>query len=259
LQLREYLNIIRKRWWVAALVVVVAAGVAYGYSITQPKLYETSVKVVGNPAKPDENLNNTIKAEVKRLAAATLTSPDFAARIDQRGRFDLGPDQLLGKIKAQAKPDDYNLIITVDDTSAERAAQIANTAADLIRDDNLDKLANVPDDSKIFFDKTSRAPVPDRPSSPRTNLNTGAGAALGLVLGLILIFVVHFFDTSIRTEDEVERFIGLKVLGLVPSWHYSGQSLPKSSGPIPPATNGRVKNGREAISKEKEMEETRKN
>ncbi len=220
--LREYLNIIRKRWWLAALVTLAAAAAAYLYSVAQPQIYESSVKIVGNPAKPDENLNNTIKSEVRRLAAATLTSTDTAARIDQRGRFDLGPDQLIGKIKAQPKPDEYTLIITVSDTKAERAAAIANTAADLIRDDNLAKLANVPDDSKIFFEKTSRAPVPDRPSSPRTNLNTAAGAGLGLIVGLILIFVVQFFDNTIRYEEDAERFTGLKVLGTVPAWRGHG-------------------------------------
>jgi capsular polysaccharide biosynthesis protein len=241
LQLREYLNIIRKRWWLAALVMLAAAAAAYIYSVAQPKMYESSVKIVGNPAKPDENLNNTIKAEIRRMGSATLTSTDTAARIDQIGHFDLGPDQILGKIKAQPKPDEYTLIITISDTNAKRAADIANTAADIIRDDNLAKLINVPDDSKIFFDKTSRAPVPDRPSTPRTNLNTAAGAALGLILGLILIFVVNFFDTSIRTEDEVEHSTGLKVLGVVPPWRYSGQNMPKLSGPVPPTTNGRVK------------------
>lgn len=217
MQLREYLNIIKKRWWLAVVVALAAAAVAFGYSVLQPRIYETSVTVVGKPAKPDEGLNNFIKAELRRLPT-TLRSTDTAARIDQIGKFDLGPDAILGKIKAQDRPDQFILVITVNDTDRFRAAQIANVAADFIRDANLEFVATTPDDSKVFFEKTARAPVPERPSTPRTNLNTGAGAALGLVLGLLFIFVVEFFDTKIRREEDAENSTGLKVLGVVPSW-----------------------------------------
>ncbi len=216
MQLKVYLDIIRKRWWLAVIVTLAAAAAALLYSMAQPRIYETAVTVVGKPAKPDENLNNFIKAELRRLPV-TLRSTETAAQIDQRGRFDLGPDEILGRIKAQARPDEFILVITVSDTDAKRAAAIANTAADIIRDKNLEFVASTPDDSKVFFDKTARASVPDRPTSPRTGLNTGAAAALGLVLGLIFIFAVEFFDNSLRTASDVERLAGLRVLGIVPA------------------------------------------
>jgi capsular polysaccharide biosynthesis protein len=226
LQLKEILNIIRKRWWLALVVALAAMVVAFFYSVAQPKIYETSVIVLGKPAKPDENLNNTIKSEVRRLPT-TLKSTDTAARIDQRGHFDLGPAAIAAKITALPKPDEFYLLITVDDTVPERAANIANAAADIIHDDNLLAVALAPDDSKIFFDKTAKAPVPDRPSTPRTNLNTAAAGALGLVVGLILIFVVDFFDTRIQTPEDLERLTGLNVLGTIPSWRPDSAAGPK--------------------------------
>ncbi len=244
MQLKEILKIIRKRWWLALVVALAAMVVAFFYSIAQPKIYETSVAVGGKPAKPDENLYNTIKSEIRRLPT-TLKSTDTAARIDQRGHFDLGPAAIAAKISTLPKPDEYYLLITVNDTVAERAANIANTAADIIRDDNLQAVSLAPDDSKIFFDKTAKAPVPDRPSTPRTNLNTAAAGALGLVIGLIFIFVVDFFDTSIRTQEDVQRLTGLNVLGTIPSWRPDASasnnvsksaSLKKLDGP--PDSNG---------------------
>ncbi len=239
MQLKEILKIIRKRWWLALVVALAAMTVAYFYSIAQPKIYETSVIVLGKPAKPDENLNNTIKSEVRRLPT-TLKSTDTAARIDQRGHFDLGPEAIAAKITALPKPDEFYLLITVDDTVPERAANIANAAADIIHDDNLLAVALAPDDSKIFFDKTAKAPVPERPSTPRTNLNTAAAGALGLVVGLILIFVVDFFDTSIRTQEDLERLTGLNVLGVIPAWRGGPATEPKpglsTTNPLPAKT-----------------------
>jgi polysaccharide biosynthesis transport protein len=229
LQLKVLIDIILKRWWVAVIVAVVAAAVAYVYSINQPKIYETAVTIQGKPAKPDEGLNNFIKTELQRLPTA-LKSTATAAEIDARGKFDLGPDAIIGKIKAQARPNESIMVITVEDTDPQRAARIANTAAEIIRDRNLAFVATTPDDSKVFFDPLSRAPVPDRPSLPRTNLNTGAAFALGLVLGLILIFALEFFDTSLRGEEEAERITGLNVLGTIPPWQPTA-AMRKIAGP----------------------------
>ncbi len=227
MQLKDFLNVIRKRWWLVLIVALVAGATAYIYSLTQPRLYESVVNVLGTTAKPDEGLNNAIKADVRRFPAL-LTSNTLAQKIDERGKFDLGADAISGKIKPQPLPDNYMLKITVSDSDPNRAARIANTAADIIREEKLASQTTVPDDSKIFFDKISPAPVPDRPSTPRTSLNTGAGLALGLVLGLLLIFVINFFDDSLKTEEDVERYTGLNVIGVIPPWRNarSGSGLP---------------------------------
>ena len=217
MQLKEILKIIGKRWWLAVVVAVAAMVVAFLYSISQPKIYETTVTILGKTAKPDVGLDNTVKSAILRLPTR-LKSTDLASKIDQLGHFDLGADAIAAKITATPKQDNYYLLLTVSDTDPVRAAAIANTAADIISEDNLEAEALAPDDSKIFLDKTSKAPVPDRPSTPRTNLNTAAAGALGLVVGLILIFVVEFFDTSLRTSEDVERMTGLNVLGTIPAW-----------------------------------------
>lgn len=229
MQLKDFLKVIQKRWWVVILVGIVAAITAYGYSLAQPKLYESVVNVQGTPAKQDEGLNNAIKSAVRRYAPL-LTSSAWAQKIDERGKFDLGADAISSKIKPQPVPDSYLLKITVSDTDPARAARIADTAAEIIKEDILASQASTPDDSKIFFDKISPATVADRPSSPRTNLNTGAGLALGLILGLILIFVIEFFDTSLKTEEDVERYTGLNVIGVVPPWRGKSSGLPPTRG-----------------------------
>ena len=79
--------------------------------------------------------------------------------------------------------------------------------------------------------------MPDKPSQPRTLLNTGAAGALGLILGLILIFVVNFFDNTIYTEEDVESFTGLNVLGAVPAWRPTGRSVTVPVSPNSTARN----------------------
>jgi len=62
-----------------------------------------------------------------------------------------------------------------------------------------------------------RAEVPGLQSYIRPNiwLNVSMGAILGLVLGVGLTFFIEFLDTSIKKIEDVERYLGLPVLGVV--------------------------------------------
>ncbi len=54
------------------------------------------------------------------------------------------------------------------------------------------------------------------PSYPRRSLNLALGAAAGLVLGVALAFFIEFLDTSVKRIEDVERYLDLPVLGVVP-------------------------------------------
>lgn len=49
-----------------------------------------------------------------------------------------------------------------------------------------------------------------------TTTNIFIGVFFGLIFGLILAFVTETFDTSIGTIEDVEAFLGLPVLGIIP-------------------------------------------
>jgi polysaccharide biosynthesis transport protein len=54
------------------------------------------------------------------------------------------------------------------------------------------------------------------PAKPRVGLNLGLGAALGLIFGLMLAFALEYLDTSVKSLDDVERFLGVPVLAVIP-------------------------------------------
>ncbi|MEI7556166.1 Wzz/FepE/Etk N-terminal domain-containing protein [Candidatus Chlorohelix sp.] len=229
MQLKDYINVLKKRWWLALLVAVIAAGVAFGYSLSQPKTYQAIAKLQGDVGKPDNNLWASLKEQINGYTAR-FDSVEFAAAINERGKFDLPIDEIRGKIKVQARPAEYTFVITVEDTDAKRAASIANTSGQILVDENEQKIAGYNQDQQTYIKLTSPAATPDKPNSPRTNLNTAAGAALGLVIGLIFIFAVEFFDDTIKSEEELKRLTGLTVLGSVPIWKgTASQSLPMNS------------------------------
>ena len=51
---------------------------------------------------------------------------------------------------------------------------------------------------------------------PQTTATTGLGFVLGIILGLVFAFLIEAFDTSIGAVEDVEEFLGVHVLGIVP-------------------------------------------
>ena len=60
------------------------------------------------------------------------------------------------------------------------------------------------------------AHLPERPYSPDRRRLNAMGAALGLALGLGLAAILEYFDTSMRTEEDVLMALALPVLALIP-------------------------------------------
>lgn len=61
-----------------------------------------------------------------------------------------------------------------------------------------------------------KAAVPLFPRSPNLLLNLGLALAVGLLLGLLLALALDFLDDSFKTPEDVEREIGMTVIGIVP-------------------------------------------
>ncbi len=60
------------------------------------------------------------------------------------------------------------------------------------------------------------AAVPTSPSSPNVKRDTVVGGVVGIVLGLVLVFLLDIFDRRVKTVDELETLYGLPALTAIP-------------------------------------------
>lgn len=68
------------------------------------------------------------------------------------------------------------------------------------------------------------AVVPHNPIKPRVKLNIAIGGVLGLFVGVGLAFLLEFVDNTIKTKEDVERVLGLPVIGQIPEFESNGKS-----------------------------------
>ena len=58
--------------------------------------------------------------------------------------------------------------------------------------------------------------INDNPVSPNVPLNLALGAVVGLVFGVGIAFLLEHMDTSVKSIDDVERFLNVSVLAVIP-------------------------------------------
>src|SRR6185312_11060277 len=212
----EYLLIVLRRWWLVVLAAVVAAVVAFVYTNAQPTTYQTSTQMMAIAQPPDYWLDLYAK---NRLASymSLINNWDFVAAALKTANLNIDPSQVMGKLALGHNPDANTIQIVMTDTDPHRAASVVNALADaFVSKSAADNQQIV----KNFTSPTTQTPAgtvqilkletpsaPTTPTGPRVKLNTAAGALLGAVFGVILTFVVEYFDDTLRSEADVERYL----------------------------------------------------
>ena len=73
------------------------------------------------------------------------------------------------------------------------------------------------EDSNVRIIEAATAPTV--PIQPRKTRNLVLSLVAGLVLAFGLAFAMEYLDTTVKTPDDVERYLGLSVIGVVPAFH----------------------------------------
>lgn len=77
----------------------------------------------------------------------------------------------------------------------------------------------------------------NKPVSPKVTLNLVLGAVIGLVFGIAIAFFLEYIDTSVKSLEDVERFLQVPVLAVIPK---DVGVLHKQSGTSPDAEAYRI-------------------
>ncbi len=216
IDLRELWQILKKRVILIITIVLIAliTSVIISYWLLTP-IYEASTEILVNKKENNQiayNIND-ISADLKLIQtySVIITSPRIINLVIAENNLPYTVEQLTKKININTVKDSQVMKITVQDESQANAAFIANAVVNVFQREIV-KIMKV-DNVQILTEAVVLAnPVPVK---PKPILNIVIAVFLGIMLGASLAFFLEYLDTSIKTEDEVERLLSIPVLGAI--------------------------------------------
>ncbi len=215
MELSQYLRILRKRWWIIVVAVLVTAVSAVAFSRLQTPVYQSTAEVLIQPARPDFGLTQSAKT-LLRSYMSIADSNKWAQIVLNRLSLDMRPEQLRANARFAAEDDRMIIRIEIEDTDGEQANRIAETWAQLLvewRDQENQKQRK---EDRVFAELRDK-PIYSQTWPPRLPIMAAAGAILGLIIAFVVIFFLEWVESGIiRTPDDLEQWLGMTVLGIIP-------------------------------------------
>ena len=97
---------------------------------------------------------------------------------------------------------------------ARLAESMAQAIADAVRASSAEYITKIMAIQAV--NTVEEADLPVSPSSPSVRRDTFLGAVLGAMLAVILIVIRFMLNDTIKDSEDVERYLGLSVLGVIP-------------------------------------------
>lgn len=193
-------------------------GYAYALFLQKPMYKSKTTLLLANVSTFDQTVNSanslntdiTLNQKLVSTYREIITSKRVLKQVINKLNLDYSYENLKKLITVDSVSNTEIISVTVKSADPEEAPLIANEVASTFCDEivNIYQIQNV-----NIIDK---AEVNINPYNINLIKQTIMYLLVGLVLSLAIIFIVYYFDTSIKTKEEIEEKIGLPVLGIIP-------------------------------------------
>ena len=215
------------------LCAVIGAAVAFIFTKTMiPREYVSTTKmyVLAKDTSEDENLTTG------DLQVGSLVANDYRAIIQSRqvteaviaklklmsGTEMMKHESFIKKLSVGIDDGTRVLTIRITDTDPYRACDIA----DATREIAAERIQSVMDLKAVRL--VDQANIPTSASSPSLKRNILIGALIGFLLAVAAVVISFITNDSIKTGDDVERYLGLSMLASIPLASDETKSVRKS-------------------------------
>lgn len=212
INLKEFFTFCKKKIWLICLLVAISLGACaiYSFSIQKPdyKSYATVI-LNGGESSPITQSDITLNKSLIDTYAEIVKSRRVLDQVKSSLHLNTQYENLSNKISVSDVDKSQIIKISVTDSNPESAKEIANTTAEFFIKE-ITTLYNI--DGVNILDS---AIAPDSPYNINIPKQFLIFALVGFALGVIIIFAIFYFDTSVHNVEQVEDQVKLSVLGKV--------------------------------------------
>ena len=188
--------------------------------------YESTTKIM----VLNKQDNNTLTSA--DMQTSTQLTKDYAELIQSRTvlegviaqlNLDMTYKEMLNKVSVETSSDSRIVSISVTDEDPYTASEIANA----VRDMAAEHIQSVMDIEAVNVVDTAN--IPNEKASPSLAKNGVIGGLLGVIIAMAAVIIIYLTNDTIKVEEDVERCLGLSVLGSIPFSEKESRSKKKKS------------------------------
>ena len=188
--------------------------------------YESTTKIM----VLNKQDNNTLTSA--DMQTSTQLTKDYAELIQSRTvlegviaqlNLDMTYKEMLQKVSVETSSDSRIVSISVTDEDPYTASEIANA----VRDMAAEHIQSVMDIEAVNV--VDSANIPNEKASPSLAKNGVIGGVLGVIIAMAAVIIIYLTNDTIKVEEDVERYLGLSVLGSIPFSEKECRSKKKKS------------------------------
>lgn len=218
----DLLQLARALWqkaWVIALVTVICAGAALGFTAVFIRpLYKANalmyvnssdISVGGTKVSISQGELTAAQSLIKTYAVILSTRTTLNEVIEQTG-VDYTYEELKEMITAESVNNTEVFSVEVTSRDPQEAELLANTIAQILPE----KISSIVEGTSARI--VDYAVVPAKKASPSLRKNAAIGALVGFMLSCGIVVVQHLMDDQIRDSDYLVQTYDIPVLAVIP-------------------------------------------
>lgn len=219
IDLREVLILLISKAWLICLVGIFTALIGFVLSAfliaptyeSTSKIYILNKQQENTVTYSDVQLGTQLTKDYAELITSRLVLEKVIEDLSLADTTeDMDYEAMLEKVEVTTPTDTRILSITVTDTDPVMAMNIANS----VREAAAVHIKNVMDIEAVNVVETANLPM--EKASPSITKWTLIGGCIGAFLVMAVVLLIFFMDDTIKTSDDVEKYLGLSTLALIP-------------------------------------------
>lgn len=238
IDLQELIGLIVHWLWliIGCGILTAAIGFAISYFVITPQ-YESTTRVY------ILNSDDSSSLTYSDTQLATQLTKDYEELITSRYVL----EQVIEQFGLDMSYEGFKSTITIENTSDTRIIDItvknespilAQQLADAIRDIAAEKIKDVMDIEAVNV--VDEANLSESPCEPSVTKWTAIGFLIGAIAAAAVVVIRFLLDDTIKSSDDIEKYLGLSTLALIPDASVPDRSRRKnrSSGSEHSSTSG---------------------
>jgi capsular polysaccharide biosynthesis protein len=226
LDLTRLFDTIKKWWWIVVAIILVSIAVSIVLNFYYLKnVYEASTTLYSGTLSKSSitsllqelQVGENVIQDYREIVKSRLIVEETKRLLQEDAKDNpklsavasLPYESFSSKVSVGLLKDTHIMKITVSDSDPQVCMLVANKIAGVFTE-KVKKITKI--DNIQIIDEAVKSEIPVKPDKKK---NMMSFFAIGLVTGLGIISLIHFFDKTIKTTDDVIELLELPVIGVV--------------------------------------------